>query len=177
MKQLVDHEFVARGEAFRGDISAPITIRGTYSDFEPKPVQCIVMPETSVWPSGFNAFNEANPAQMKCKAHDGEDVWISGLSQVSSYGNGDQMHWEGVAETFLKGDLDEFDATDGEIICTAYIPPTALARTDANYTYSNDGTIVMELHGSAREGIRWNTKLGLAELIDNYEYINEKKRH
>jgi hypothetical protein len=174
MKQLVDHEFVARGEAFRGDVSSPITIRGIYSDFEPKPVQCIVMPEASVWPRGFNAFDEVNPAQLKGKAHDGDGIWISGLSQVSSTHSGDQMHWKGIAETFLKGDLDEFDATDGEIICTAYIPPTPIAMADVSYTLSYDGTIVMDLHDGTREGVRWNTTRGLAELIDNYNYVDEK---
>jgi len=173
-KQFIDHKFVARGEAVRGDVSAPITIQGTYSDFEHRPVQCIVMSDTSSWPDGFDAFNEENPCCLKGKTHDGEEIWVSKLAQVSPSLNpkANQAHWKGVAETFIKGDLDEFDATGGEFICTAYIPPTPIAVSDARCTPSSDGTITMD--DSPREGVRWNTKFGMAELIDNYDYVDDK---
>ena len=79
----------------------------------------------------------------------------------------------GKAETFIKGNLNEFDPSGGEIICSVYIPTTPLAIVNSNHRLYPDGTIYIENPDEKREGIKWNTKYGVAELTNNYIYADE----
>lgn len=175
MQPIADREFVARGEIRQGDVSVPVTIRGTYSEFEPKPVHCMVVLESDKMPEGFKVFDDSyRLVNLSGVAHDGDKIRISALTEVSTTFSGGRTHWEGDAELFLKGDLDEIDVAGGEIVFSAFIPPSPIALADVNYTKSYDGTIEMTLYDGDRAGIRWNTKLGMAELIDNYAYVDNK---
>ena len=167
MNQQPIHGFIARGSIVQDANSIPVIVSGSYAEYGPFPVRCKVMPEIEKGPSSINLFDEINPTQLTATAEDDETVWISALSEVSVSHNRGQTSWEGIADFFLKGNLDEFDATGGEIVCSIFIPPTPLAIADVNYIPSYDGTIRMR-EDKTREGIRWNTKFGQAELIDNY---------
>jgi len=73
--------------------------------------------------------------------------------------------------------MSHFNASKGKAVCVISLTPTPLALlTEVNYLSRKwDGTIVRrgkEL--KRRKGIRWKTKLGQAELIDNYDYVDEK---
>src|SRR3989304_10631194 len=134
MKALVNERFLAHGFVFRGDQRVPVTISGEYSPFEPRPVNCAVLPDMKGWPAGFNPLIELNPAQIEGRTENGEDLWISRLSPytltVTDANPPDgkhQRYWKGDAELLVIGDLAEFDASQGEITCFADIPPTPLA--------------------------------------------------
>jgi len=165
--------FVARGDAFRDDTSLPVTISGSYSCFGSDPVQCTVVPDAEKLPSrSSDLFDDQHTIQLRGKTELGKEIWIPRFRVASTTHAGDQVSWKGTAEFFAEGNLDEFDASGGNIICSAFVPPTPIARSDCHYVPSYDGTIALE-HGE-RQGIRWNTILGEAEFIDNYEYHYEK---
>ncbi len=167
------HDFIARGDAFRDDISIPATITGSYSYLGPDPVQCTVVPDIEKSPSGFgDLFDDQRPIQLRGRTERGKEIWIPRFRVTSTMRAGGQMSWKGNAEFFVEGNLDEFDASGGEIICSAFVPPTPIALSDGFYVPSDDGTITLEK--GERKGARWNTTLGEAELIDNYEYHREK---
>jgi hypothetical protein len=168
------HHFIARGDAFRGNTSLPVTITGNYSSFGPDPVQCTVVPDTENLPSGSsNLFDDQHTIQLRGKTELEKEIWIPRFRVTSTTHAGDQVSWKGIAEFFAEGNLDEFDASGGTIICSAFVPPTPIALSDCYYVPSYDGTIALEC--GERKGIRWNTSLGEAELIDNYEYHRDEK--
>jgi hypothetical protein len=168
MREIRDHDFVARGELFRNDSSVPVTIRGTYSEFEHKPIKCLVIPDKTK--QSFKPFFDGyDLGYLRGTAQDGEDIWISALTFISSSGFKDSFYWEGTADNFIKGNLEEFDATNGEIHCHLYIPSTPLGRTQT-YFCNSDGTINFENPALERKGISWSTQYGDAHLLDNYSY-------
>jgi len=172
MREIIDHDFVASGEYFRDKSSIPVIIHGTYSEFEHKPIKCLVSPDKAK--QNFQPSFDTNDLwTLKGIAQDGENVWISELSFVSSHGSHDSFHWEGTAEYFVKGNLEEFNATDGKIYCNLFIPPTPLAQTHG-YICDYDGTIHFENPTMERKGISWNTKYGDVELIDGYSYAKHQ---
>lgn len=102
-----------------------------------------------------------------------EGIWIPEF-RITEFTNArDQVSLRGVAEFFIKGDVGEFDASGGTIICAAIIPLTPIALSHASYEPTEDGVITLA-QGSERRGIRWSTGLGEAELIDKYHYLHEK---
>jgi len=124
-------------------------------------------------PTGFDdLFDDLGTLQLAGRTEHGKDVWIPRFLVSSTTHAGGQVSWKGTAELFVEGDLEEFDASGGTIICSAFIPPTPLALPRGGYTPSYDGTVAYE--GEERKGIRWNTALGEAELIDGYDYSYEK---
>jgi hypothetical protein len=166
-------DFVARGDAFRGNTSLPVTITGSYSIFGSDPVQCTVVPDAGKLPSrSSDLFDDQHTIQLRGKTGPEKEIWIPRFRVASTTYAGDPVSWKGTAEFFVEGNLDEFHASGGNIICSAFVPPTPIARSDCDYVRSYDGTIALE-HGE-RQGIRWNTILGEAEFIDNYEYHDEK---
>jgi hypothetical protein len=177
MKQIADHEFLAKGQAVYGDITAPVTIRGSYSESEPEPAKVSIVPDADKWAPGLPIANEVNPVHFDATAQDGDQIWISEISQFSStfhYHGSGGSEWSGVAEFFLKGDLDDFDVSNGQIRIAAYLPPSPIAKAEVVYITSYDGTIELEGQDESREGIKWETNLGTAELIDNYRYVKDQ---
>lgn len=174
MKKIVDHEFVARGELYKDNLFVPITFRGSYSEFEHKQVKCVVLPDVSE--QGFAPFFENHELKyLKGVAQDGENIWISALTFISStHTSRGSYYWEGIAETFIKGDLDEFDPSGGKIYCQLFIPPTPLALTHGYILDARDGTIRFENSKAKRKGICWNTKYGIVELIDGFSYADHQ---
>jgi len=169
MRQLTDHEFVARGNLVSDNYFAPITFNGSYSEFEHKPVKCIVVPDDK---QDFSPFIKNHDlGELEGIAQDGENIWISALTFLTTSWSKDKIHWEGNAEKFVKGNLEEFDATDGTIHCSLYIPPTPLAE---NYGYicNPDGTINFENPPSEKKEITWTTKFSIARLVDDYSYAD-----
>lgn len=166
--------FIARGDAFRDDTSLPVTITGSYSSFGPDPVQCTVVPDIGKLPSGSSdLFDDQHTIQLRGRTELGKEIWIPRFRVTNTTHAGDQVSWKGIAEFFVEGNLGEFDASGGNIICSAFVPPTLIALSDCYYVPSYDGTITLER--GERKGIRWNTILGEAELIDNYEYNRDEK--
>lgn len=177
MNLQVIHSFVARGEATRNGISFPVTISGNYPVFAPNPVHCTIMPDMDALPAGVIVpFSEQNVVNISGLTEQGKQIWIPDF-HVDRITNtrprdqmfGGQMHWEGVADLFLEGDLDEFDASDGRIIYTIYTSPSSIAESGVMYELRGDGTIQI-WEGDERKSIRWRTPLGEAEFIDGYVY-------
>ena len=172
MIQTATHDFIAHGELIRDDESMPVTITGTYPSFGPDSVQCTVIPETPGTPPKITPFIPGGGSQIRGRCEDGEKIWISELIEDSTTYSDGQVTWKGVARLFIKGNLDDFDSTGGSINCAAYIPPTPLAIANVGYVPSYDGTIRFQ-DDKARVGMRWATKWGEAELIDNYQYTKD----
>jgi hypothetical protein len=173
------HDFVAHGEIVRGANSVPATIVGKLPSQGLGNVGCKVSIED--WPLDFGSlYDYQDPLQLKGKTEEGKDIW-SPEFQINRARRGflhrpstqDRFLLEGVAAFFIEGDLSTFDASKGEIGCIVSVTPTILSQdTNGRYLPNWDGTIARS--GNARQGIHWNTLLGEAELLDNYEYLHEK---
>lgn len=178
------HQFVARGEVYRDEISLPVTITGSYDTLAADPVQCTIMPHMENLVGGV--FDKGHTLQIRGKTELGKEIWIPEL-RVEKFSTAhprdpeasDQASWEGVAKLFAEGDLKEFDASNGEIICSIFTSPTPIALSGVSYVTDHDGTVKMwEGDEKKRKPILWQTNLGEAELIDTYSYHrNEKVGH
>jgi len=165
--------FLAHGTAYRNDVSVPVAIKGSYSRWEPHPVQCIVLPDMDGLSGGFdNLFDRQGTLQLTGRTESGREIRIPKFLVTVDKRAGDQISWEGIAELFIEGDLEEFDASGGSIVCSAFVSPTPLAIPHGGYIPSYDGTITYT--GDERKGIQWSTLLGKAELIDGYDYEHER---
>lgn len=177
MNLQVTRNFVARGEADRNGISFPVTISGNYPVFAPNPVHCTIMPDMNALPAGVIVpLSKQNVVNISGLTEQGKQIWIPDfhIDRITNTRPRDQMfggqtHWEGVADLFLEGDLDEFDASDGRIIYTIYTSPSSIAESGVMYKLGWDGTIQI-WESDERKSIQWRTSLGKAEFIDGYVY-------
>ncbi len=177
-------EFIAHGNISRDSVSIPVTIVGKYPSHGLGNVQCKIVLGTPDLPSDFgDPFDYQKPIQLEGKTEGGYDIWspdirltnISrGIVQESLAEN--YLSMEGITTLFIEGKLGDFDASKGKTVCVISLTPTPLALLTEGYYLRNwDGTIVRRGKKlKRRKGIRWKTKLGQAELIDNYDYIDEK---
>jgi len=173
-------DFVARGEVFQNDVSCQVTVAGSYPVFAPQPVRCTIRPDMdSLRSARARVVSEQHRTSFRGETQDGKAIFIPDLrvTKYSGFRARDQSEtqqvvWEGVAEFFIEGDLDEFDASDGQVVMSVLISPTPLADAGVEYVKSEDGTISIR-QGQERRGICWKTALGVAELIDKYAYSYE----
>jgi len=136
-------------------------------------VRCMVLPDMDGLSGGFDSlFDRQGTLQLTGRTESGREIRIPKFLVASYKWAGDQVSWEGIAELFIEGDLEEFEASGGSIVCSAFVPPTPLAIPRGCYIPSYDGTITYA--GDERNGIRWSTPLGEAELIDGYDYEYER---
>jgi hypothetical protein len=168
------NEFVARGHAVRGEVRIPVTVTGSYPRWKADPVEAKVLVDEGVSPAALgDAFGNDWRLQVEGKTERGRDIWIPSLLMTSSRPTGEQICYEGVCEIFVEGDLEDFDSSGGSFSCSAVVPPTPLAHSrSSTFIRHYDGTITLE--GDDREGIKWETELGEAELIDGYTYDSER---
>ena len=170
-------DFVARGDAFRDDVSVPVTIIGSYDSLGYGPVQCTVILDTEQPRLALgDLFDDQRTTQLRGRTRLGKGIWIPRFRLEGTTFADDQISWKGTAELFVEGvvgDLNEFDASGGEITCLAFIPPTPIALSHAVYAREGDGTTTI-VEGE-RKPICWNTTLGAAELIDTYRYHDGEK--
>ncbi len=170
-------DFVARGDAFRDDVSVPVTIIGSYDSLGYGPVQCTVILDTGQPRLALgDLFDDQRTTQLRGRTRLGKGIWIPRFRLEGTTFADDQISWKGTAELFVEGvvgDLNEFDASGGEITCLAFIPPTPIALSNVVYGMKGDGTITI-VEGE-RKPVRWNTPLGTAELTDTYVYHRGKK--
>lgn len=177
-------EFIAHGEIIRDSVSVPVVIVGKYPSHGLGSVQCKIMVEISnLSPDFGDLLDYQRPIQLKGRTEGGHDIWSpeirltkvsKGIIQEPLLGN--PLSMEGIATFFIEGKLSNFDASKGKTVCVVSLTPTPLALLTEGYYLRNwDGTIVRRGNKlKRRRGIRWKTKLGHAELIDNYDYIDEK---
>ncbi len=175
------HDFIAHGSISRGDVFVPATLVGSYPRYGFGHVKCSVVVARNEWNPDFGPLSDyQNRIQLKGKTEDGNDIWSPDF-RPSNYISGflhepspnDRLTFKGIATFIVEGDLSNFNASKGVTNCYVSISPTPLTiDRGRSYIKSYDGTIGKR--GSKRKGIRWSTKLGKAELIDNYEYIDEK---
>ncbi|MFN8432404.1 MAG: hypothetical protein U0V18_00190 [Anaerolineales bacterium] len=170
-KKISSSNFVARGKMESDDVSIPVIVHGTYNSYEPTPVSCIISPDGRRKALGH--ISNFDKVEIKATTNEGQEIRILGLNQVSSSYNGSKTIWKGIANLFIKGQLKYFSATGTEIHCSMYIPYTPLAKAEVSYMPSYDGTITLD-EKSKRDGITWKTSWGQVELIDNYEYVEDK---
>lgn len=170
-KKISSSNFVARGKMESDNVSIPVIVHGTYNSYEPTPVSCTISPDGRHKALGH--ISNFDKVEIKATTNEGQEIRILGLNQISSSYNGSKTIWKGIANLFIKGQLKYFRATGTEIHCSMYIPYTPLARAEVSYTPSYDGTITLDKK-SKRDGIKWKTSWGQVELIDNYEYVEDK---
>lgn len=181
MSLQVIHSFVARGEASHGDVSCPVVVTGSYPVFSPDPAKCRVVPDMDGLVGGKGSpLSEQHTTNLRGKTEHGKEIWVPDfrVSSYSSFRARDQMRpeqvvWEGIADFFVEGDLKEFEALEGEIIYSIFTSPAPIADSGVSYVPSDDGTITI-WKGGERKGIRWETGLGEAELIDTYTYHRDE---
>jgi hypothetical protein len=175
------HDFIAHGEIIRRNISIPATIVGEYPKYSSGNVYCRVSIKNEDWLPEFGLpFDYQNPTELKGKTEEGKDIWTPSFQITEASRNflhqpseEDRFLLKGIATFFIEGDLSTFNVSKGETVCNVSITPTVLALSnDGHYLPNLDGTI--SWLGNERQGIRWNTRLGEAELLDTYEYIHEK---
>lgn len=170
-RKISPKDFVARGKLESDGISIPVIVHGTYNPYVPLPVSCTISPDGRRKSIGHVA--NFDKIEVKAVTNEGEEVRILGLEQVTISHIGSKTLWKGIASYFIKGKLKRFSSTGSEIHCSVFIPFTPLARAEITYTNSFDGTI--SIGGKEkREGIKWKTPFGTAELIDNYYYAYDK---
>jgi hypothetical protein len=170
-KKLSPNDFVARGKMETDNISIPVIVHGTYSSYEPTPISCTISPDGRRKTLGH--ISNFDKIEIKAITNEGEEIRILGLQQVTTSYKDSKTTWKGIANYFIKGQLKTFSATGSEIHCSIFIPYTPLASAEASYVNSFDGTITLD-ENSKREGVKWKTPLGQAELIDNYDYVEDK---
>ena len=170
-KKILTTDFVARGKMKLDDISIPVIVHGTYNSYEPIPVSCTIAPDGRRKISKH--IYSFDKIEIKATTNEGEEIRILGLERITTSHTGSKTIWRGIAGYFIKGQLKKFSAVGSEIHCSLFIPFTPLASADVNYMQSFDGTITLD-KDSKREGIKWKTSLGQAELIDNYEFVDDK---
>jgi hypothetical protein len=162
--------FIAHGEALLDDVWVPVTVVGRCPKFSPNVVHCTVASDENTWVTSPKNFSH-DVMELKVKTEGGKDIWVPIFKIRSFSSSGKQITWNGVARIFFEGDLNQFDAADGKVFCSAFIPPTPLAFMDSQYDISHDGTITLKKE--ERKGICWNTEIGQAQLIDYYDYHEE----
>lgn len=170
-KKISSSNFVARGKMELDDASIPVIVHGTYNSYEPAPVLCTISPDGRRKALGH--ISNFDKVEIKAITNEGQEIRILGLNQISSSYNGSKTIWKGIANLFIQGQLKYFSATGTEIHCSMYIPYTPLAKAEVSYMPSYDGTITLD-EKSKRDGIKWKTSWGQVELIDNYEYVEDK---
>ena len=169
--------FAAHGKLIQENKEIGVLISGAYHIYGYAPVKCNITPlnsdnekqEIHIYP-----FNQKVISEILGRCEDGEGIWIQELTEGNTTHRNGQTTWQGIAKLFLKGDIDNFNATEGKIYFSAFIPSTPLAESGAHYIRSYDGTIQIENNDKSRRGVKWSTKLGEAELIDNYHYKTSK---
>jgi len=169
-------EFIAHGEILKDSVSVPVTIVGKYPRHGSGNVQCTIVIETPNWPPDFgDPLDFQRPIQLEGRTERGDDIWSPEIRITRTTGTVN-LSMEGIATFFIEGKLSNFDASKGKTVCVVSLTPTPLALlTDGYYLRKWDGTIVRKGKNlKRRRGIRWRTKLGQAELIESYNYIDEK---
>lgn len=162
---------MARGKMQLDDSSIPVIVHGTYNSYEPIPVSCTISPDGKR--KTLEHIYSFDKIEIKATTNEGEEIRILGLEQITTSHIGSKTIWKGTAKYFIKGQLKKFSATGSEIHCSLFIPFTPIASANVSYMRSFDGTITLD-KDSKREGIKWKTSFGQAELIDNYEYVDER---
>jgi hypothetical protein len=197
----LDRVFSARGETFDGSTWTPVTVVGRYPADEHKPVQLSVVPDEM--PSAM-LFDRQTPQELRGKTIYGKQFWVPRFQTLAPHYNGTDGYvaYKGISELFIEGDLDEFNASRGEITCVAFLPPVPIAQADDRKVRLSDGTILyqtpeteqwlrrpatrsavqgvpLEAVFRERQGIRWTIPAsssalgeGEAELIDQYHYAD-----
>lgn len=169
-KKILPNDFVGRGKMFSGDSVVPVILHGTYNANEPSSVSCTIAPDGRR--KSLGSLHNAKNIEINAKSNKGEDIRVLGIEQISSIHADSRTTWKGLATLFIKGQLKSFNSSNSVIECSIYIPYTPLASSGVSYIRSYDGTITIE-EGKKREGIKLETSLGQAVIIDNYEYVDD----
>lgn len=159
-------EFVAQGTATHEGVSIPVTITGRYNLRGTDPARCSVITMGDALPAGFRA-----PFELRGKTDRGTSIWIPDFEITG--GRPNPVQWTGVAESYIEGDLEEFDASEGQIICRAFLPPSAIAGWRSHWEYGQDGTVSLR-YEEERQGIAWESPLGKVTLIDNFDLESDR---
>lgn len=174
------HEFVARGEVFRGRFSVPAVFKGSYMQYDLKAVRCVVMPDMQDLQDAGRIFDEKSTISLRGKTESGKQIWIPSFKVLEHWHHRElnetsvaQVSWTGEAEFFVEGNLDVFDASNGKILYFLRTNSTRLAESNVLYWPQPDGTITLE-EGGERIPIRWTTPIGEAKFADSYAFRGGK---
>lgn len=159
-------DFVAHGTATHEGISVPVIITGKYNLRGTDPVECTVITTGDALPAGFRP-----PLELRGMTDRGTNIWIPDLEIIS--GRPDPVQWTGVAKLYIEGDLEEFDASEGQIICRAFLPPSPVADRRSYWEYGRDGTVTLR-YEEERQGLTWESPVGKATLLDGFDVESDK---
>jgi hypothetical protein len=172
-------DFVARWFAKRDDMSLPVTFTASFIPGQRFAISSRVILEARI-PAGLLNYDErGNPATLDIegRTEDGNGIMLYRfrISEETHYSQDSRKAWSGTAELMLVGDLDEFDSSGGQISTSAIILPTPLATATPGYNYlpTPDGTIPLD-GNQVRAGIIWKTPEGDVELIDYYDFRQDR---
>lgn len=178
---MIKHEdirnFVAKGELYRGDVSVPAIITGSYQIYEAGWIQFKISPDMDSLPQPGIFGEEEKVVNLRGRLADGRQIWTPNL-QINTWGGirgkdtGEikQYLWEGVAEFFAEGDLEDFDASAGTLLYTLVANPSPLADPGVSYIPKSDGTITWYPEEGEKKHLRWHTPIGDAVFTDSFTY-------
>jgi len=177
-------KITARG-ILRGEhIECPVTITGEYSEFDADPVIYKIMldmPYFSQYIDNRRSHNDR--LSVRGETDEGKQIFIPDFKITSyasytgpgySHDNPKQVVWTATADTFVEGQLGEFETAGGEVICSLFTSPSPFSDSGVDYLRYQDGQIKLK-DNRERRGIKWMTPLGEAEYIDEYDYLTSER--
>ena len=156
------------GEMKHQEISIPVTISVTYQLHDSEPVTCKVLALPDNLPSGF-----VPPYEVLGSLEGSEtQIWIPEFPEQGRISS-TPPQWESVAPFYVEGDLEEFEPSDGYLLCEVFLPPSPIACWPVLWKADSDGRLSPEYpHG--HQGITWSLPLGNATLVDRFSSIEGK---
>lgn len=178
--KMSDRKIVARGTLQGDNIECPVVITAEYEKYCAGPIACKIIPDMEHFIQvKHNLANNMRSLSIVGKTDEGEQIFIPEF-QIKSYtsyaGHGysqenpKQIVWDTTVETFLEGQLSEFESNDERVICTLFISPLPIVDLAVRYLRYPDGQIKIE-NDQQRSGIKWLTPFGEAEFTEEYRYL------
>lgn len=177
-------KITARGILQGEHIECPVIITCEYSEFSADPVVYEIMPDMSYFSQYKDSIQRYNDRlSVRGETSEGKQILIPDFKRETlamysdfehSLENPKQVVWTATADVFVEGQLGEFDAAEGEILCTLFTSPSPFANTGVMYQNYPDGQIKIE-NDRERRGIKWTMSVGEAECIDEYYYLTSER--
>lgn len=176
-KHELTRTFAAKGEVRHGNSVVPAVVTGNYKTYEAEGVEIQLSPDMDSLPEeGFidgdnrivNLWGTL-PNRKKIWAPDLRiDTWsrIRGKDTLDAQ----QLIWQGTADFFAEGDLEEFDAASGTLYYHLVTNPSPLADPGVEYWLESDGTSTLFPDNSEKQPLQWQTSIGVASFTDSFEY-------
>lgn len=169
--------FYAKGELYRGDIPVPTVVTGSYQTYKADGIEIQLSPDMDSLPQPGLFGTENKEVDLHATLPDGKQIWAPDL-RVHTWGgirgkdtNETQQYlWEGTADFFAEGDLEDFDGANGTLFYHLVTNPSPLADPGVNYWLNADGTSALFPEDGEKRPLRWQTPIGEAAFTDSFTY-------